>query len=70
MLIASSSLCEYIDDFFEEISEERAWQFWLGKDTGTSWGDFKLQVLQQEEISEDEQMRADELYKRLCERGG
>lgn len=69
-MISTGLLCEFIDRFFSEYNEYQAWEMWLNKETGKTWDDFKLMVIEQEEISEDELQRANSLYERLCERGG
>ena len=40
-------LCEFIDCFLNLINETMAWELWLHKETGKTWGDFKLAVIPQ-----------------------
>lgn len=47
-LIQTGRLCAFIDYFFEELTEAQAWEFWLHKETGKTWGDFKLSVIPQD----------------------
>jgi len=46
--IGRGKLCEFIDEFFVLANESQVWEFWLNKETGKSWGDFKLSVIPQE----------------------
>lgn len=46
--IQTGRLCRFIDCFFEELAEEQAWKLWLHKETGKTWGDFKLSVIPQD----------------------
>ncbi|MBQ8435666.1 MAG: hypothetical protein IJX24_06635 [Oscillospiraceae bacterium] len=46
--IHKGRLCEFIDDFFKLINEAQMWEFWLNKETGRSWSDFKLTCIPQE----------------------
>lgn len=46
--IRTGNLCTFIDGFARLVSEARAWEFWLHKDTGKSWADFKLSAVSQE----------------------
>ena len=68
-IIGEGLLCDYIDRFFTEYNEGQAWEMWLHKETGRTWGDFKLQVLEQEDMTQQELETANRLYDRLCERG-
>lgn len=46
-------LCRFIDEFFSIISESRAWDFWLAKNTGMSWEDFRLEAIPQQVHTEE-----------------
>ncbi len=52
-LISMGKLCDFIDKFYTLIAEENAWSFWLHKDTGRSWEDFKLECIPQD-LDEEE----------------
>lgn len=41
------SLCEFTDCFMDMINEAQTWEFWLHKETGKTWSDFKLAVIPQ-----------------------
>ncbi len=45
--VSCGSLCEFIDCFLKLINESQAWEFWLHKETGKTWGDFRLTVIPQ-----------------------
>ncbi len=45
--IQMGRLGSFIDHFFEELAEDHAWKFWIHKETGMSWKDFRLSVLPQ-----------------------
>lgn len=44
----TGNLCGFIDDFIGIVNEAKVWEFWLSKETGKSWSDFKLSVIPQE----------------------
>lgn len=46
--ISCGMLCDFLNDFFDFFNESMAWEFWLHKETGKSWGDFKLSVIAQD----------------------
>ena len=68
-MIDARLLCDYIDSFFAEYNEAQAWDMWLHKETGKTWGDFKLLVIPQDDIPEEDLETANKLYERLCQRG-
>jgi hypothetical protein len=47
-IISMGLLCDFLDEFFTIIAEEKAWEFWLHKNTGRSWEDFKLACIPQD----------------------
>ncbi len=49
-----------IEEIFEIVSESRMWEFWLNKETGKSWENFKLSVLPQDADT-------DKLSKTVCD---
>jgi hypothetical protein len=50
-------LCSFLDNFFVLVAEENAWEFWLHKETGLSWEDFRSECIPQdcdvEQLTED-----------------
>ena len=68
-MISAGILCDFLDRFFIEYNEMQAWEMWLNKETGRTWSDFKLMVIEQDGVSEEDIERSNELYERLCERG-
>ncbi len=52
-IISTGQLCRFLDKFFMLIAEEEAWEFWLHKETGRSWSDFRLECVPQEIDTEE-----------------
>lgn len=46
--IRISRFSELIDEIFGIVSESQMWEFWLHRETGKSWEDFKLSVIPQD----------------------
>ena len=46
--VRNAMLCEFLDRFTQRTDEKLAWEFWLSKETGKSWNDFRLSVIPQE----------------------
>ena len=46
--ISAGRLYSFLDSFFVFVAEENAWEFWLHKETGLSWGDFRLTCIPQD----------------------
>lgn len=45
-------LNDFVDNFFDICQEDRIWEFWIHKETGLSWEDFKLECIPQEGTAE------------------
>lgn len=67
--ISCGQLCRFIDSFYDYINETQAWEFWLHKETGKTWGDFKLSVLPQN-IDADKLKKSSEIIEKDLMRGG
>ena len=46
------NLCGFIDGFINSVNESQAWEFWLHRETGRSWEDFRLSVVSQDADTE------------------
>ena len=62
-------MCRFIDYFVDNLAEEQAWEFWLHKETGKTWGDFRLTVIPQE-IDMEELVNNALNIQRILEEGG
>lgn len=47
-IISMGKLCDFLDVFYDSREEDRAWEFWLHRNTGLSWGDFRLICIPQD----------------------
>lgn len=46
--IKTAKFTDFIDQLFSVSNEALLWEFWLHKNTGKSWEDFKLAAVPQE----------------------
>lgn len=46
--ISAGRLCKFLDSFFDMCNESELWEFWLHKETGKTWSDFRLFALPQD----------------------
>ena len=65
--VKHSMLCGFLDSFTAKLNEKTAWEFWLYKDTGKSWNDFKLSVIPQELTADTKEI---EIIERSLMKGG
>lgn len=45
MFLSNSMLCSLIDEYYRIYDEKTAWEFWLNRETGKCWADFKAAVI-------------------------
>ncbi len=45
--LKSNLLCGFIDRLFDYVSESKAWEYWLCRETGMNWENFRLAVIPQ-----------------------